>query len=194
MNKPKFIVLEALDGVGKTTLVHLVAERLGGLAMDTPGPVLRATAPAVLDALGEHQTARALFYAASVLAAGARANEVVREGQTVVMDRYWLSTLSYARARGVTVDLTCIEGTVPPPDMTVLVTLDEEERQRRLLARGCTTADRETMDERFRERVLSEMRSTARTPALRPTVEVNLTGADPDEAVERVLRILQAQP
>ena len=194
MNKPKFIVLEALDGVGKTTLVHLVAERLGGLAMDTPGPALRATAAGVLDALGEHQTARALFYAASVLAAGERANQVVRAGQTVVMDRYWLSTLSYARARGVTVDLASIEGTVPLPDMTVLVTLDEEERQRRLLARGCTTADRETMDERFRHRVLSEMRSTARRPALRPTVEVNLTGANRDEAVERVLRVLLAQP
>jgi dTMP kinase len=92
------------------------------------------------------------------------------------------------------VDLASIEGTVPLPDMTVLVTLDEEERQRRLLARGCTTADRETMDERFRHRVLSEMRSTARRPALRPTVEVNLTGANRDEAVERVLRVLLAQP
>ncbi len=194
MNKAKFIVLEALDGVGKTTLVNLVAERLGGLAMDTPGPALRATAGGVLEALGDHQTARALFYAASVLAAGERANRVVRAGQTVVMDRYWLSTLSYARARGVTVDLASIEGTVPLPDMTVLVTLDEEERQRRLLARGCTTADRETMDERFRHRVLSEMRSTARRRALRPTVEVNLTGANRNEAVERVLRVLLAQP
>lgn len=116
-----------------------------------------------------------------------RARGFVDRGATVVMDRYWLSTISYARARGAALDLAAIERVVPPPDVTVLVTLDEDERQRRLRQRGCTEADRETLVEAFRSRVLHEMRSGDRWEPLRPAVTVDVTGAGPVEAVERVL-------
>ena len=64
-----------LDGVGKTTLVNALAEHYKGEAANTPGPFLpRLTAP-ILDALGDNQTARCLFYAASVLSEGRRARK-----------------------------------------------------------------------------------------------------------------------
>ena len=59
--KPLFIALEALDGVGKTTLAHSLASRLGGVAMNTPGDDLRKVSRAVLGGLGPHQGARCLF-------------------------------------------------------------------------------------------------------------------------------------
>lgn len=182
-----FIVVEALDGVGKTTLVGDLARVLGGITMDTPGPALRGLAPGVLEALGRQQAARALFYAASVVSIGAQARALVQAGATVVMARYWLSTISYARARGVDLDLRGVEAGVPTPDVTVLLTLDEDERQRRLRARVCTEADRETLDTTFRARVLAEMRSPMRSAGLGPTVEVDVTGADREEAVRRVM-------
>ena len=43
---------------------------------------------------------------------------------------------SWARAHGVTTNFAEIEALVPSPDITVLLTLDEEERQRRLRSRG----------------------------------------------------------
>ncbi len=70
-----------------------------------------------------------LIEVASGLAAGQRARRAVRGGRSVVMDRHWLSTVSYARARGVALDLTAVAGAVVRPDVTVLLTLDEEERQ-----------------------------------------------------------------
>lgn len=190
MKTPLFLVLEALDGVGKTTLGRDLAERLGGVAMDTPGSELRACTGVVLAALGPHQAARCLFYSASVLAGGQRARDFADRGTSAIMDRYWLSTISYARARGVRLDLSAIERLVPPPDVTVLLMLDEEERQRRLRARGCTEADRATLAPGFRARVLHEMTSPERAAPLRPIVVVDLTGAGRVESVDRVLAAL----
>ncbi len=184
--KPMFIVLEALDGVGKTTLAEGLAARLGGVALNTPGDSLRSVSGQVLAGLGPNQEARCLFYAGSVIARGREARELVQHGHIVVMDRYWLSTISYARARGVEADLDQVEALVSAPDITVLLTLDEDERQRRMLDRGFTAADRETLDAGFRDRVLAEMQRRERRPELRPIV-ADLTGARVNECVERVL-------
>lgn len=170
-----FIAFDGLDGVGKTTLVQELAQHCGGIALDTPGAALRPVAPKVLSALGKHQTARCLFYASSVLAAGCQARQLAESGQTVFMDRYWLSTIAYARARGVTINLSDLEAIVPAPDLTILLTLDETERQRRINSRSCDCYDAEIFDAAFRARVLREMRSTNRRPDLQP-MEADTTG------------------
>jgi dTMP kinase len=143
----------------------------------------------VLAALENNQTACCLFYAASVLAAGRQARALADAGRPVFMDRYWLSTVAYARARGVSVDLSAVESVVPVPDLTVLVALDEDERRRRLTARRVTEEDLETFDDCFRETVLREMRSEDRRADLRP-VKVDLTGADRAEALRRILAVI----
>lgn len=184
MKRGLFVVIEALDGVGKTTLVRDLAVAMGGLALDTPGEQVRPIRGAVLDALGDDQVARCLFYAATVIAQGRRARELADRGDIVVMDRYWGSTISYARARGVTVDLSTIGAAAPAPDATVLVTLDETDRVGRLIGRGdMTPADVETLDASFRATVLRHLRDAA-------TFEIDITGADRREAVARVLNAL----
>lgn len=193
MSSAPFIVLEALDGVGKSTLVQVLANRFDGVAMDTPGAQLRPLASAILSGLGEQQTARCLFYASSVLACGARGRAYADAGTPVIMDRYWLSTVSYARARGVEMDVDAIERVVPIPDITVLLVLEESERQRRLQERGFTQADLETLSPIFRDTVLCEMRSKRRLHGLRPTFEVDVTGADPEEAGRRVMEALESR-
>lgn len=118
MKGPIFVTVDALDGVGKTTLMGRLADRIHGIAMDTPGPALRSLRQEVLDGLA---------------------------------------------------------ALIPPPDVAVLLTLDESERVGRLLARGeVTAADRETLDPAFRDRVLCELRSRT------------------DGAVERVVAALLA--
>lgn len=181
-----FIVLEALDGVGKSTLAQALAERLGGVAMDTPGPRLRALSPEILGALGAEPTARALFYAASVIAEGRRARQLADEGRVVVMDRYWLSTVSYALARGADAGLRDLEALVPVPDLTILLTLDEDERQARLHRRGCTEADRETLRAAFRESVLAEMLRPRGSALVAVGAVIDLAGLDVESSISRV--------
>jgi dTMP kinase len=181
----RFVTLDALDGVGKATLVMGVARRLGGVAMDTPGPQLRALAPQVLAALGDAQVARCLFYAASVISQGKAARTRADAGETLVMDRYWPSTVAYARARGVEVDLDPLLPAVPWPDLSILVVIDEEERCRRLRSRGSmTVADAETLDPRFRATVLHHLTRLT-------DVVIDVTGLDPDAAAEQVARTVR---
>ena len=184
-----FIAFDGLDGVGKTTLVRELAQHYGGIALDTPGTELRPVVDKVLTALGNHQTARCLFYAGSVLAAGHKARQLAEGGQTVFMDRYWLSTIAYARARGVTVSLSDLEAIVPAPDLTILLTLDETERRRRINSRAYDSYDAETFSDEFRSCVLREMRSTNRRPDLRP-VEVDVTGMPNRSVLLRISSII----
>lgn len=187
-----FVAIDGLDAVGKTTLAKALAENLRGEAMDTPGPALRPLRDGILEALGDDQAARCLFYAASVLAQGRRAREIADRGGVVVMDRYWLSTISYARARGLALDLSVVEAVVPRPDVSILLTLDEGERVRRLRSRGATAADIETLEDRFRDAVMREIRRPSRERRLLP-IEIDVSGADPREAVQRVLSALPRQ-
>lgn len=179
-----FITIDSLDGIGKTTLVRGLAAHLGGFAMDTPGAPLRELSTPILHAFGNSETAKCLFYAASVLAQGERARALAARGEIVVMDRYWASTLAYARARGVTIDLSAIAALVPAPDLSILLTLDEGERVRRLALRGgISPADAETLSVEFRNTVMHHLRQGT-------NVEIDLTGTDPEAAVRRVAELV----
>lgn len=180
------IVLEALDGVGKTTACAGLAAALGAEARDTPGAGLRPLRSKILAALGPDQAARALFYASTVRAEGVKAGTLVAGGRTVVMDRYWLSTRAYAIARGADLPWAALEGALVPPTVTFLLHLDEDERRRRLVERGCTEADLETLDGAFCSRVRAAWLSSDVGDAFRPRV-IDVTGLGPAAVTARLL-------
>ena len=152
-----FIAVEGLDGVGKSTVVQKLAGCFPGHAMSTPGTALRECRQVVMEAFADDELAKALFYAASVSSQGRQARKRAEDGEWVFMDRYWASTLAYAKARGVTADIEPLTQSLIQPDLTVLLLLDETERQRRLHARGATVEDMETLDPVFRDCVLDEL-------------------------------------
>ncbi|MGB1091413.1 MAG: dTMP kinase [Oceanobacter sp.] len=185
---PYFIVLEALDGVGKTTLAKNLAEHYGCTFLTTPGKELQPLRGDIIKGLGESQTARALFYAATVQAEGERAASLCQQGQSVVMDRYSASTIAYAKARGVTANLDVALSHAIKPDFTILLTLDEQERQKRLAERGTTAEDLETLQPEFRQQVMEELHQ-------RCDRELDLTGFDERRALMAVwesINILQS--
>ena len=69
----RFIVIESLDGVGKTTLVRNLAAALGGIAMSMPGPAIKPLREQIHSVLGDARIAHALFYLAIAAAEGTRA-------------------------------------------------------------------------------------------------------------------------
>jgi dTMP kinase len=173
---PYFIVLEGLDGVGKSTLARRLAESGEYQLMTTPGADLLPMRSDIMNGLGSSQTARALFYAATVQAEGEKARACNKQGRTVVMDRYSASTIAYAQQRGVTLDLTSILSQAYQPHLSILLTLDEDERQQRLYTRGTTAEDIETLNPDFRTGVLTRLQSLC-------DIELDLTKANEEEAV-----------
>lgn len=175
-----FIVLEALDGVGKTTITKNLSMHYNYKALCTPGAKLKPLQQTILTALGESQTARALFYAATVQAEGKKAIDLSRSGQSIIMDRYRASTIAYAKARGVSLELNTILAQAAKPDLTILLSLNEQERIQRLRNRDCNNEDLETLDNNFRHKVLTELRQHC-------DVELNLSGCSEQEATLKVI-------
>lgn len=171
-----FIVLEGLDGVGKSTLARRYAQQYGHQLMTTPGAELLPLRTDIINGLGNSQSAKALFYAAVVQAEGEKAREFIQQGQAVIMDRYRASTIAYAHERGVTLDLTSILTQAYAPHLSILLTLNEDERQQRLHKRGTTAEDIETLNPDFRSSVLTRLQSMC-------DIELDLTQASEAEAV-----------
>ena len=185
MNTPgRFIVLEGLDGVGKSTLARDLATHLDAQFMSTPGDAFSGVRSHVLDAFDNDQLAKALFYTATVSSAGIKARAIVDQGRSVVMDRYWASTVTYAKARGVTANLDALANGLAMPDICVLITLDEATRLHRLQERGMTAEDRETISAPFCQAVMKGL-------AARSNITVDISGADRSQAVTRVAAAIQ---
>lgn len=186
MNSPdRFIVLEGLDGVGKSTLAKDLAAHLDAQFMSTPGAAFSGIRNQVLDAFGSDQLAKALFYTATVSSEGIKARAIVDQGRTVVMDRYWASTVTYAKARGVTANLDALANDFAMPDICVLITLDEAIRLARLRERGMTPEDRETIGASFCQAVMKGLKAHS-------TIVVDISGADRTQAVTRVAAAIEA--
>lgn len=153
-------------------------------AMSTPGEALNDVRKAALDDFSDDELAKALFYTASVASQGKKARKLADSGEWVFMDRYWPSTLAYAKARGVTADLEKLTKSLIQPDLTVLLTLDESERQNRLRARGATEEDLETLDPDFCKAVLNELQAHA-------DVVVDISGYDSVAATQMLEKIIR---
>ncbi|PKN31185.1 MAG: hypothetical protein CVU63_25250, partial [Deltaproteobacteria bacterium HGW-Deltaproteobacteria-20] len=152
---PKFVVLEGLDGAGKTTAAKLFAKETGAVCMTTPSEALRAHRDVIVESLAT-QLSRQLFYLSMVEDASERIRLLLGQGGSVVLDRYYLSTQAYAAFRGSNLEVPLLEATLLIPDLTVFVEAPLEVRRARLLTRGLNPFDRETMSEKANARLIRE--------------------------------------
>jgi dTMP kinase len=137
------IVLEGIDGTGKTTLAAELAEALRARGRSilttfepTKGPYgqrLRELATQGRDDVTPEEETE-LFIADRREHLDQEIRPALEEGQTVIMDRYYYSTMAYQGARGM--DPEAIErrheGFAPRPDLLVLLDLPVEEALHRI--------------------------------------------------------------
>ncbi|XP_038585651.1 LOW QUALITY PROTEIN: UMP-CMP kinase 2, mitochondrial [Micropterus salmoides] len=143
-SKPDFpvIVIEGLDATGKTTLTESLKDTLGAALLRSP-PQCLSPWRACFDQ--EPPLIRRAFYA---LGNYITAEQIGQEGMKtpVIVDRFWHSTAAYAIATAVSGPVCNLpaEGSevyrwptdLLQPSLVVLLTLDPEERKRRLRDRG----------------------------------------------------------
>ncbi|MFA6295129.1 MAG: dTMP kinase [Candidatus Paceibacterota bacterium] len=128
-----FIVLEGIDGSGKTTLATIIAARCSGITYVTPPKKYRKLRRHVdtSSSLQRHYD----FYRDAVTEASLEISAMISSGKTVVCDRYWLSTLVYHRAGKMILDGSDFSQLIQP-DLTVLLLVGQEEQVRRYRERG----------------------------------------------------------
>lgn len=138
-----FIVLEGVDGTGKTTVGERLAQELGATYLCTPGEVYRPSRKQVDRSASPE--AKLLFYLSSVFDASHQAT-LLRGTKPVICDRYvWSSLVPHAAYYGYNVEE--LEQTWNPilsgltvPSQTVLLRVNEEEQMKRLSVRQEMTA------------------------------------------------------
>ena len=195
MNQGIFIVLDGIDGTGKSTQTRLLADWFRGQGREvvasrepTDGPrgtKLRATAatgrlpaPEELELLLRDRRDHVEQLIAPALAAG----------KVVILDRYYFSTMAYQGSRGM--DPADIrrqnEAFAPVPDLLFILDLDVETALSRIGGRG------DTANEFEKHESLSKCRDVFMTLAGEPFVHVIPTDQGP-EAVQARIREIAAK-
>jgi len=149
------IVLEGLDGVGKTTVASALAAKVGAVNFRTPPEYLEALR-AVFRHLPEPEP-RAFYCAANYIAAP----HLVQAAKysPVILDRWFCSTCAMGYAAGCT-DIASLPKELfrwpedlPPMSVGILLEADEATRHARVSKRGQETIDEITLaaNRKFRE-------------------------------------------
>ena len=144
------ILIEGLDGVGKSTLVRSLAAHIGATVIASP-PNLPDPGDPSRDLRLRMDTAekgaRREYYRASNFHASLLIEEA-RLDQPVILDRYWPSTASFAVLDDDIPDWEPL-GAWPlglvEPDVMVVLTVSEAKRRERMEDRGLQVTEEEEM-------------------------------------------------
>ncbi len=156
-----FVALESPDGGGKTTLCPILAELLGATVYATPPKKYLKKRGEVDKNASDEEHYR--FYRDGIYDASDEIRRILKGGDRIVSDRYWLSTYTYHQVMGVAVSKNDFAHVVQP-DLTVILTLDYETRMARMSNRGLSAGD---------HRLLGKQRELAEA-FLRNVAELNI--------------------
>lgn len=184
----RLVVVEGLDGCGKTTASQGLARALGARWTTTPGEELRAIRDDFDGAFSHSAEARSLAYGATVVEAGQRVHPWLDDGHDVVVDRYWLSTLAYAPASARPA-LVALADLVLPADLTLYLAAPLALRRARMGTRRASACDLGTLEVAEDRRLDAAYRAHAGHPVAGDLVVVD-AGVDADRVLARMLDLV----
>jgi dTMP kinase len=179
----RFVVLEGLSAVGKTTVAPIAARLLGAELIPTLPPWLAETRLRIDATLVA--TARLHFWMMCNYAAADVIEATLTAGRDVVVESYFYRTLATHTAIGVG-SLPGIDWRAAPyPDLALLLTVDETVRQERLdLRRGTNKYTHWTSSEE------TDVAATVAAYASFGLPAVDTTGLTPTEVAGEVALLL----
>uniref|UniRef100_A0AAY5ESG2 UMP-CMP kinase 2, mitochondrial n=1 Tax=Electrophorus electricus TaxID=8005 RepID=A0AAY5ESG2_ELEEL len=189
--------LEGLDATGKTTLTESLHKALGASLLKSPPQCL---APFRERFDSEPPLIRRAFYALGNYLTAAQIREESSRAP-VIVDRYWHSTAAYAIATAVSgrVENLPLVGSeiyawpadLLQPSLVVLLTVNPQERLRRLRHRGLEKTEEETqleINQLFRQKVDEAYRRI-----LNPACVVVDASPAPDRVLHHVLSLIRSK-
>jgi len=186
--KPVFIVFEGLDGTGKTSCAKRTAELLDAHYMTTPTVALRKYRDEIIASFNGNQEAAQMFYLATILAASREIKSLLEKGQSVVLDRYFLSTQVYAEFRGSILDIEeSIARILFPADWTVFLEAPLNVRQSRILPRGRSASDDETLTIHANAELLAGYARRMHLPIAGAWIRIDTSDSGIQEVAQKVL-------
>jgi len=149
------VALEGLSATGKTTVGKIVAQRIKGAFYKTPPKLFRGPFRDEVDRYAGTK-ARLLFYLAGITQASEEISQILTR-QSVICDRYLLTTLCYHRALGVSIDISnSIFTSLVQPDFVFLLVSEEKIRLERLQNRGLSFNDEQERQDGFEKKLSME--------------------------------------
>lgn len=132
-----FIVIEGLDGAGKSTIAKELAEVIGAELLSTPGVKFNKIRAEIDEIYKYNYQARQLFYMSTVVSISEQVRELMSQGKNVIVDRYWISTQVYHQWKSDNnqFEFTEVEKHILRPDITLFLDLPFEQRRARLVGR-----------------------------------------------------------
>lgn len=138
-----FIAVEGGDGVGKTTLCSILSKKLNAISYRTP-PKKYWTFRTEIDKNATVEE-RYRFYRDGIHDASDEIILMLKNGDKIVCDRYWLGVYTYHQVMGMLVPKEDFKSIIVPT-LTVILSLNHEVQIERMLHRGLSVGDRRMLD------------------------------------------------